>query len=161
MGSDARKLDWPAIRRRFEEQGMPLAPGALPFWFGNDARMARELGELVASGPKRGTAGLVWAWEAEGLELPGVGQVFVVLDWEGEPLAVVRYTRVEVLAFRDVDAEFAATEGEGDGSLKWWREAHWRYFSAECEALGHEASPDMPVVCQCFEVLWPAEAREL
>ncbi len=34
--------------------------------------------------------------------------------------------------------EFAASEGEGDKSLEWWRNAHWKFFSRECEDLGIE-----------------------
>jgi uncharacterized protein YhfF len=160
MPARESKLDWPGVRAKLEAQGVALPPTALPFWFGNDARMAGELGRLVASGPKRATAGLVWAWEAIGARVPAPGQVFVVLDWEGEGLAVIRLTQVDVCAFQDVGAEFAAREGEGDCSLEWWREAHWRYFSAECEALGKPASPQMEVACLSFELLWPSPPED-
>ena len=31
--------------------------------------------------------------------------------------------------FCDIDADFAALEGEGDGSLAFWRRAHEEYFT--------------------------------
>jgi hypothetical protein len=46
----------------------------------------------------------------------------------------------QVHAFDDVGAEFAAAEGEGDGSLAFWREAHWSYFGRVCERLGRSGA---------------------
>jgi len=50
-------------------------------------------------------------------------------------------------------AEYAAVEGEGDGSLAFWRDGHWRFFTRECRRIGREPSADMPVVCARFELL--------
>jgi uncharacterized protein YhfF len=61
-----------------------------------------------------------------------------------------------VVAFDEVTEEFAATEGEGDGSLAFWREAHWAAFSRGFEGTARSARPDMPVVCERFEVVFPA-----
>jgi uncharacterized protein YhfF len=55
--------------------------------------------------------------------------------------------------FDQVTAEYAAIEGEGDGSLEYWRDAHWRFFSRECARLGREPTTDMLVVCAVFELL--------
>jgi uncharacterized protein YhfF len=95
---------------------------------------------------------LVWAWEAEG-EFPRVGDIEIIIDWQGEPLAVIELTEVRVLPFEEVDATFAYDEGEGDRSLATWRAGHWRYFSRECARLGREPTPTMPVVCQRFRLL--------
>ena len=58
----------------------------------------------------------------------------------------------------EVDADFAAAEGEGDGSLDYWRAAHWAYFSRRCEALGRAPSNDMPVILERFALIYPAGA---
>ena len=42
---------------------------------------------------------------------------------------------MEVRRFGDVDAQFAWTEGEGDRTLEYWREAHIRFFAAEGRPL--------------------------
>jgi len=55
-----------------------------------------------------------------------------------------------------VTEEFAATEGEGDGSLAFWRAAHWAAFSRELEGSERSPQPDMPVVCERFEVAYSA-----
>ncbi|HEY6510735.1 MAG TPA: ASCH domain-containing protein, partial [Burkholderiaceae bacterium] len=53
-----------------------------------------------------------------------------------------------------VTAEFAATEGEGDGSLAFWRQAHAEYFARECAGIGRTPNGDMPVVCERFAVVY-------
>ena len=53
---------------------------------------------------------------------------------------------------REVGAEFAAKEGEGDGSLFFWRDAHRQYFTRECDRIGRRFTEDMPVACERFEV---------
>ena len=61
---------------------------------------------------------------------------------------------METVPFEQVSEEFAATEGEGDGSLAFWRDAHWAAFSRELEGTGRSPRPDMPVVCERFEVVF-------
>ena len=68
---------------------------------------------------------------------------------------VLRSTRVDVLPYQEVDAEFAAVEGEGDGSLAYWQDAHERFFRRSCARLGLVWQPDMLVVCERFELLYP------
>ena len=113
--------------------------------FGDSERLARELAELVLHGPKRATAGLVWDAEADPTMMPVLGGYSLVTDHAGAPLLIIRTTHVDIRPYRDVDADFAAAEGEGDGSLGFWRAVHWDYFSRRCIALGREASSDSTV----------------
>ena len=94
--------------------------------FGSDntPELATELGLLVRDGPKRATTTKFASFEEDGEPLPEVGGYSVVLDSEGEPICIIRTTRVDVVPFGEVDGEFAWVEGEGDRSLKYWREAH-------------------------------------
>ena len=117
---------------------------------------ADELADLVVAGRKRATAGALWSYEAEGEPLPRVGDFSVITDWSGAARCVIRTTSVEVVPFDEVTEEFAATEGEGDGSLAFWRDAHWAAFSRELEGTGRSPQPDMPVVCERFEVVYGA-----
>jgi uncharacterized protein YhfF len=128
--------------------------------FGDSERLARELAALVLHGPKRATAGLLWDAEADPNMMPVLGGYSLVTDHAGAPLLVIRTTDVAIRAYQDVDADFAAAEGEGDRSLDFWRAAHWNYFSRRCVALGREASADMPVVLERFALIYPtAEQR--
>lgn len=125
---------------------------------GYDARLlqtANELGALVLSGRKRATAGLLWTNELNNKPLPVVGALSVVTDWDGAPLCVIQSTHIEIVPFDAVSDSFAAAEGEGDRSLRYWRDAHWRFFSRECGRLGKEPDSSMPVVCERFKVIYP------
>ncbi|MEO7708748.1 MAG: ASCH domain-containing protein [Caldimonas sp.] len=158
---------------------MPLMPPAVvPFWrefcaaigedrtdrffeafhFDDNAASANALAALVLARVKRATAGLVWSYEHAGVPLPQVGQLSVVTDFGGKPLGIIETIRVDVVPYDAVSAEFAATEGEGDGSLAYWRRAHWAYFGRECARIGRTPSFDMPVACERFELIHPPPA---
>ncbi|MBN4046857.1 ASCH domain-containing protein [bacterium AH-315-P07] len=124
------------------------------FYFGDSEDLATSLAALVLEGRKAGTAGLVWEYEAEGLRLPEAGDLIVITAYSGNPLCVIEVTQSEVRAFNQVEADFAAAEGEGDLTLAWWREAHWSFFGRLCETLNREAAEDMPVICTRFKVIY-------
>lgn len=122
--------------------------------FGDSPQMADELGTLVADGTKTATCSALWEWEAEGSALPAMGEKAVVLDGSGKPLCIIETTEVKVRPYEEVDASFAYEEGEGDRSLEYWREAHWRFFSRTLPNIGREPAPDMPLVCERFRVVY-------
>ena len=129
------------------------------FHFADSEASANSLAELVLRGTKRATAGLVWSFEAASQPLLKPGNLSVVTNWAGEPLCVVETVAVEVVSFQEVSAEFASIEGEGDGSLEYWREAHWAYFGRECVRIGKELSVAMPVACEQFKVIYRQESQ--
>jgi uncharacterized protein YhfF len=124
------------------------------FFFGDNEQLANELADLVLRGTKRATAGAVWSYEAEGKPIPRPGDLSIVTDWSGKPLCVIETQAVQIVPFTDVSEEFAATEGEGDGSLQFWREAHRQYFTRECAAKGQAFSEGMLVACERFKVVY-------
>lgn len=115
---------------------------------------ADELAELVRAGTKRATAGALWAYEAEDEPLPQPGDLSVITDWDGQAVCVIRTASVDIVPFDDVSPEFAAIEGEGDGSLEYWRGGHLAFFTRELAEIGRRPTPEMPVVCECFEVVY-------
>lgn len=60
------------------------------------------------------------------------------------------------MPFDEVDEPYAAVEGEGDGSLAYWRAAHEQYFTDVCRRLGGSFDGRTPVICQSFRVLFAA-----
>lgn len=124
------------------------------FHFADNENHANELAQLVLSGTKRATASLLWTYEASNKPLPKAGDLSVVTDWQSNPLCVIESTEVAVTPYDEVTERFAATEGEGDKTLRFWREVHWLYFGRECQRLGKEPSQKMPVVCEEFRVLY-------
>ena len=128
------------------------------FAFGDSAAMADDLAALVLQGTKRATASALWTYEAEGQPMPQPGGLSIVTDAADRALCVIETRSVEVVPFREVTAEFAATEGEGDGSLAYWRRVHEDFFTRECVAAGRAFSDTMPIVCECFEVVYRPSA---
>jgi uncharacterized protein YhfF len=122
--------------------------------WGDSPRMADELGALISDGTKTATCSALWEYEAEGEPLPHIGLKTIVLDGNDTPLCIVETTEVEVRPYDEVDARFAYEEGEGDQSLAYWREAHWRFFSRTLPNVGKEPTMDMPLVCERFRVIY-------
>lgn len=142
------------VLAKLAARGIAVPPGRVGLdTFGDSPELSRELVDLIRDGRKRAGTSLLWAHEHEDEPLPEVGDVDIVVDHEGEPAAVTRVVRVQVVPFEQVDAAYAALEGEGDGSLAHWRAAHWHFFGRECARMGRAPTEDMPVVCCVFEVL--------
>ena len=81
------------------------------------------------------------------------------MDSAEKALCIIETVQVDVMPFEQVSAEFAAIEGEGDGSLAYWRQAHLEYFTRECERAGRVFSVEMAVACEQFKVVYPPAAR--
>ncbi len=122
--------------------------------FGDNPKLADELGHLIHQEIKTATCASLWEHEHEGSAIPQVGQYEIVLDGQNQPLAIYLLTEVSIRPFDEVDASFAFEEGEADRSLESWREGHWRFFSRILKPLGLEADRKMPLVCQRFQVVY-------
>lgn len=121
--------------------------------FGDSPELAEELVALVLAGVKTATCSALWEWQAEGGALPTVGLKTIVLNGKGTPVCILETSEVTILAYEAVDASFAYDEGEGDRSLEYWRQAHWRYFSRTLPRIGKAPSLEMPLVCERFRVI--------
>ncbi len=140
-------------RVRADDPSLPEeVPGA---WaFGATPEHADELLGLVLDGVKTGTASTLWDYEATGDPQPYLGELSIILDGSGAPRAVIETTQLETVPFGEVTAEHAFSEGEGDRTLRYWREAHERYWRAHSEnPRGFE--PDMPIICERFRLVHP------
>jgi uncharacterized protein YhfF len=138
---------------RPEHPHRALQPDA--FAFGGGGALADELAELVLAGRKRATTSLPIEFAADGDPLPEVGSLSIVLAGDGRPVAIIERTQVFERAFDEVDAAYAAVEGEGDGGLAGWRADHAEYFEGVCARLGGCFDGRAPVICQVFRVVWP------
>lgn len=121
--------------------------------FCDNEQDANELVELVVQGIKKATASLYLSYSNED-ELPKVGDLSIIINWDNEAQCIIKTTQIDIVPYKDVTEEFAATEGEGDKSLEYWRRAHWNYFSREVKEIGKEPTDDMLVVCEKFEVVF-------
>lgn len=126
------------------------------FGFGGEPAVQDELAALVLAGTKRATTSLAVEFTSLGEPLPVVGDLSIVLRGDGTPVALIERTHVTTVPFEAVAAEYAAIEGEGDGSLEHWRAAHRKYFKGVCARLGGTFSDRTPVLCQVFRVVFRA-----
>lgn len=127
-----------------------------PAWhFCDREEDADTCARLVLAGVKRATSPSLWSFTRDDEALPEIGALNIVTDWAGCAVCMIRTTAVQVLAFDAVSAWHAALEGEGDGSLAWWRAAHRAYYERELAGSGRTFGHDMAVVFQIFERVFP------
>lgn len=128
---------------------MKEAPDLPPFELGyarTDLR--RKLVDAVLRGDKIATAGLAEEFAPHTAEaLPRVGDRWLMLGYDDEPVAVVETTAWRVLPAGEVDLQFARDEGEGFESVADWRAAHERFWSEKT------ITDDTLIVAEYFRVV--------
>ncbi len=142
-----------------QPQPSPCSTDAPPAWhFCDNEADANECAQLVLSGTKRATSPSLWFFQSSGEALPNVGDLNIVTDWSGRAVCIIRTTKVQIIPLNEISESHARIEGEGDGTLGWWYKAHWDYYHHELQGTGYKPEPDMPVVFQEFECIFPADA---
>jgi uncharacterized protein YhfF len=127
-----------------------------PTWsFGDNARLADQLLDLVLAGEKTGTSTALVEFDHSDEPMPVRGDLSIVLDSGGHPRALLRTTEVATVPFSEVPVEHAVAEGEDDRTLATWRVEHETYWRRVLAPLGVEFSHDLPVVTERFELLYP------
>jgi len=129
-----------------------VTPVPAPWHFCDNELDADTCAGLVLAGRKRATAPSLWFFELHGLVPPTVGNLDIVTNWKGIAQCIIRTTAVQIVRFRDVTAEHAWLEGEGDGSLESWRAVHWAYYHRELQGTKYAPTEDMPIICHYFEM---------
>ena len=122
--------------------------------FGNSKEMADVLANLVLDGTKTATASNYALYELEKEELPYAGLLNIILDGDGKAVAIAETISVEVVPFDEVPEEHAYLEGEGDRTLRYWRDVHKTFFKKELENINREFNYKIPVVCERFKLLY-------
>ena len=151
----------PALWRQFWERFLAARPDLARrepidvFAFGDHRALADELAELVRRGVKRATCTSQVAMRQDLAASPQPGDLSVVVKGDGTPVCVIETVATFASRFCDVDVAFAAEEGEGDGSLAYWRDAHETFFRREGERLGYTFNSQLEVECERFRVVWP------
>lgn len=121
------------------------------FHFCDNEDDANLCADLVVRGIKRATAASVAELEIAGIPQPVVGDLSVITRWDGTAVAIIRTTHIETRRLDDVDEAFALREGEGDQTLKWWRQAHEAYYRRILARSDIKVDGDLPIICEYFE----------
>ncbi|MDY2632106.1 MAG: ASCH domain-containing protein [Clostridium sp.] len=140
--------------RFLEEKGYDDSKKYLEaFHFELTEDLANELLSLVLEGKKKATSSSFKAYEKEGSNLPKIGDLSIVTDWDGNPRCIIETKNITIIPFKDITYDICSREGEDD-SLESWREGHIRFFSNEGKEIGYEFTEDMLVVFEDFEVIY-------
>jgi uncharacterized protein YhfF len=124
--------------------------------FGDSPELADTLGSLVLQGTKTATC-----CRYLGENILENNRPSIVTNCKGQPLCIIESTEITVRCFLDVDAKFAADEGEGDLSLGYWRREHWDSFNRESVLEGYEVSEEMLLKCVRFQVLYRTQDHDV
>jgi uncharacterized protein YhfF len=125
------------------------------YGIGDTSELKQELLNLVLDGKKRASTSLVKESELEGWPEPEVGQYNVILDGCDKPAAVVRTVRIRKCSFSDVDEEHSFWEGEDERTLDSYIREHTKYYTRRGAALDFEFTPNMEVILERFELVYP------
>ena len=114
-----------------------------------------KLATLVLNGKKTATSSAYDLYELDDSEpLPTAGDHSVILDSRDNAVCIIKTTRITVVPFSDVTEEHAAKEGEGDLSLRYWREVHEDFFTKEFVGYGLDFDESRRIVCEEFELVY-------
>lgn len=109
------------------------------------------LAQLVIDGVKIATCSAYIFYDLENRPLPTQEDYGIILDSNGEPVAIIKTVEVNLIPMNEVTEEFAIAEG--DGSYQNWKEIHTRFFKKRLSEIGHEFSEDMLLVCEYFKLI--------
>lgn len=122
--------------------------------FGDTEEIANSCLKLVLKGKKHATSHSLMGLQFRNEHLPKIGDLTIITDWAGTARCIIRTVAVTLKPFFSITNTYAKTEGEGDGSLDYWKKSHWEYYTRELESFGKTPSESMIVVCEIFEVIF-------
>lgn len=118
------------------------------FAFGDSPEMADELLALALAGKKTATVSVV----LEDEQTPGVGDLSLVLDGQGNPACVIKTVHVETVRFCDLTWDMVKLEGEDD-SFEQWKSGNMRYWTRDAARRGYTFTDQTPITFERFEVV--------
>lgn len=126
--------------------------GSYEAWAFGEA--ADKLAGLVVQGIKTATCSAYDLYQINNEPLPKEGDYSVILNSSGEAVCIVKTLKIYVTEFKNVSAEHAYKEGEGDRSLEYWREVHVNFLTNELATINKTFDENTKVVCEEFEVVY-------
>jgi uncharacterized protein YhfF len=123
------------------------------WYFCDNERDAIDLVNLVLIQKKTATCSLLETYTLEVIKMPHINQYSVITDFYGEAKCIVKTINIDIVAYDKVTAAFAFKEGEGDQSLKYWQDVHWKYFENYLKPFNKTMTEDALLVCEEFELI--------
>ena len=82
-----------------------------------------------------------------------IGELNIVVDWDGVPQAVIETTAVRELRFGQLTDDICALEGL-QNNLSDWREKQMKFIKTEVEELGGEFDDSTPLTIEEFKTVY-------
>ncbi|MBC2838399.1 ASCH domain-containing protein [Robiginitalea sp. SC105] len=152
MKNTSAKRLWGDYLDRHLEYAFSGEPKVRPL--GNNPEEADRNLKLICNGNKRSYSHSLLGIQHRGESLPQIGDFTILTDWEGNAKCILRTVAVRLKPFFSISSSYAKLEGEGDGSLEQWKEAHWESFARELAPFGRVPRESMIVVCEVFEKVY-------
>jgi uncharacterized protein YhfF len=122
-------------------------------WIGLDNDSTEQIIDLILARDKTGTFTLPWLIERTAQPDPQVGDLIILIDFDGKPRVAVRLTHIHTVSFGEITAQDIAIDGSPVRALDIWRPLHTQYWNAMLVPFGLAVSDDMPVLVEAFELL--------
>ena len=132
----------------------PNTPLPLISYFCNNEKDTDHTAELARNSIKRATSSSQWICELYNVPPRNVGDLEIITNWTGEARCIIRIIKETIVPFDEISEEYAAIEGEGDGSLNYWRTSHRAFFAREFENAALHFVETTPIICEEFEVVF-------
>lgn len=129
------------------------------FSFGLTPHDATEVAGLAVKGKKTATGDLLWSFEHDNKPIPKVGDHWIVVDGNGDPVCIIQTTDVSIIPYDQVPSAYARDGGEGDETLRSWRRLYWKYIVSECHRINREPVDNIPLVMERFTVVYKDPVR--
>jgi uncharacterized protein YhfF/catechol 2,3-dioxygenase-like lactoylglutathione lyase family enzyme len=133
---------------KYEHHSIPVSDH-----FCNDKINTDICADLVLKGVKQASCGLKIMYDLKKEFFPEINQLTIITNWDHQPICVVKTIDLSFRKFKDIDSKWAESEGEGDQSLKQWKETHRDYFQKQLDDLGLVFTEEVELICERFEVV--------
>lgn len=108
-----------------------------------------KLISLVLSGEKKATTSLYNEYIKNKEPLPKIHQRSIILHEDNTDACLIEIENVIITEFKNITEEFAFIEGEGDKSLEYYRNEHYKIF----KNIDSNFSNESKVVFEIFRVI--------
>ena len=143
--------DFIKVNPNFKESDIPESD-----FFHNNKFDADRLAQLILIGKKKASSGLFILYKQYNIDLPKIGAMKIVTDYNGGAKAIIKTTHVDTIPFYKISDEYAQLDmGTSAEPLKKWKKAHWDFFSEFLKENDGKMDEKMLVVCEKFETIWP------
>ncbi|QEN03541.1 GNAT family N-acetyltransferase [Thiospirochaeta perfilievii] len=111
---------------------------------------------LVKTGIKTATSSAYDLYSKDD-KVPQVGDLSIITYGNGLPGCIIETKEIKIIKFNEISENEAKLEGEGNKTLKYWREGHKKFFKIDYENDEKEFSEEIPVLFERFHVIYDEE----